>query len=64
MRRIALAFGRKFFRRSAAKQDGQGIVEYALILILSSVALVAALGMFGSELANRFDGIVDVVASL
>ena len=64
MRRIAFATWHKLFRRTAREEDGQGIVEYALILILSSVALVAALGMFGSSLSDKFDEIVDVVVSL
>ena len=50
--------------KAANEEDGQGIVEYALILVLSSVALVTALGMFGSTLAERFDEIVNVVSSL
>jgi len=45
-------------------QKGQGIVEYCLIIVLASVALVSALGVFGSALADEFDSIVDVVISL
>ncbi|HUS59409.1 MAG TPA: Flp family type IVb pilin [Planctomycetota bacterium] len=55
---------RKNLLKAANEEDGQGIVEYALILVLSSVALVTALGMFGSTLAERFDEIVNVVSSL
>ena len=44
--------------------DGQGIAEYGLIILLSSIAVVTALGVFGSTLSERFDQIVDVVASL
>ena len=43
---------------------GQGIVEYCLILVLASVALVAALGVFGSALTLQFDNIINVVTSL
>ena len=50
--------------RRLSDDSGQGVVEYALILALSSVAVVAALGVFGSDLAAQFDDIVDVVASL
>ncbi len=47
-----------------AAEKGQGIVEYALILLLASVALVTALGAFGTALADQFDQIVGVVVSL
>jgi len=45
-------------------QQGQGITEYCLIIVLASIALVTALGVFGSALADEFDGIVDIVISL
>jgi Flp pilus assembly pilin Flp len=45
-------------------EEGQGIVEYSLIILLSSVAVVSALGLFGSSLADRFDTIANVVTSL
>ena len=45
-------------------EEGQGIAEYALIILLSSIAVVTALGMFGDNLSDRFDEIVRVVASL
>ncbi|HUW32997.1 MAG TPA: Flp family type IVb pilin [Planctomycetota bacterium] len=45
-------------------QNGQGITEYCLIIVLASIALVTALGVFGSSLADEFDAIVGVVVSL
>jgi len=45
-------------------EEGQGIAEYGLIILLSSIAVVTALGMFGSNLSERFDEIVRVVAGL
>ena len=48
----------------SAGESGQGITEYGLIILLAGIALVTALGLFGSSLAERFDDIVTVVVSL
>ena len=41
-------------------EEGQGLVEYALILILVAVAIVVALSLFGSEVRELFSQIADV----
>jgi len=38
---------------------GQGLVEYALILMLVALALILALSIFGSELADVYSNIID-----
>jgi pilus assembly protein Flp/PilA len=38
-------------------EDGQGLVEYALIILLIAVAIVAALGGFGAGLSSLFSTI-------
>ena len=43
---------------------GQGITEYGLIILLAGIALITAVGAFGTALADRFDTIVSVVVSL
>jgi pilus assembly protein Flp/PilA len=40
-------------------EEGQGLVEYALILVLVAVAVVAGLTMFGGVLGNVFSTVVD-----
>jgi len=40
------------------------MVEYALIIILFSVAVIAAVGAFGSTLTERYDTIIDSIVSL
>lgn len=39
-------------------ERGQGLVEYALILILVAVAAVATLTLFGNKLMNTYQTIV------
>jgi pilus assembly protein Flp/PilA len=42
---------------------GQGLVEYALILVLVSVVVVVLLVAFGPLLVNLFQNIVDTMES-
>ena len=43
-------------------RKGQGLVEYALIIVFLSIALVAALALFGNNLVNAFVSIGSKVA--
>jgi pilus assembly protein Flp/PilA len=38
---------------------GQGLVEYALILLLVALAIIVILSIFGSELADVYSNIID-----
>ena len=42
-------------------ESGQGLVEYALILILVAVAVVALLVILGPAIGNMYQNILDVV---
>lgn len=42
-------------------EEGQGLAEYALIIVLVAIAVVAALGLVGEEIGATFD---DIVTSL
>ncbi|MGQ9553410.1 MAG: Flp family type IVb pilin [Anaerolineae bacterium] len=46
----AMDLVRKPFRR----QEGQGLVEYALILVLVALVIIAALVLLGGRLGNIF----------
>jgi len=55
---------RLLLTKAGSREDGQGLVEYALIIILFSVAVIAAVGAFGSTLSDRYDLIIDSIVSL
>jgi pilus assembly protein Flp/PilA len=42
-----------------AKEEGQALVEYALILALVAVALVAALGLLAGGIENEFKIVIE-----
>lgn len=44
---------RSFF----AKEDGQGLVEYALILVLIAVVVIGILGLLGGQVSAVFNTI-------
>jgi len=39
------------------KQEGQGLVEYALIIVLISVVAMVAMGLLGTEISSVFGDI-------
>jgi len=48
---------RSFF----AKEEGQGLVEYALILVLIAVVVIAALSALGGNIANLFNRLANTI---
>ena len=36
------------------REEGQGLVEYGLVLILIAIVVVAMVGIFGNQLVNMF----------
>lgn len=44
-------------------EAGQGLVEYALILILVSIVVVAALAVLGTEINVMFNDVSSVLAT-
>ena len=44
------------------KEEGQGLAEYALIIVLVSIAVVIALGLVGDEINTVFTGIQQKLA--
>jgi len=45
----------------APKEKGQGLVEYALILVLIAVVVIAILVILGPIIGNVFSDIVDAM---
>lgn len=44
----------EIMKRLVREEEGQGMVEYALIIALVSVGLVAGLGLFKTQIAATF----------
>jgi pilus assembly protein Flp/PilA len=42
------------------REDGQGLVEYALILVFIAIVVIAVLVLFGPALAEYYQLIVDM----
>ena len=45
----------------APKEKGQGLVEYALILVLVAIVVIVVLALLGPAIANIFQAIVDAL---
>ena len=45
----------------AAKEKGQGLVEYALILVLIAVVVIVVLTLLGGQIKNVFSSITSTL---
>jgi pilus assembly protein Flp/PilA len=43
------------------REEGQGLVEYALILVLVAIVVIAILLLLGPVIGNVFSGIVNAL---
>lgn len=49
-----------FFSHLGIRQEkGQGLIEYALIILLISIVVIVVLGLLGTEVTGVFQSIVD-----
>lgn len=44
-------------------EDGQGLVEYALILVLVSITVIAILGLLGDQVGAVFSSVTGTLAN-
>jgi len=49
----------KSYLPTVKREEGQGMVEYALIIVLVAIGLVAALGLLGDDITAAFQSIGD-----
>lgn len=47
-----------------ADENGQGLVEYALIMVFIAVVVLVAVGFFGTELADTYTEIIDELRAI
>ena len=45
------------------REEGQGLVEYALILLLIAMAVIGAIKLFGDELLKTYQDITNAIPS-
>lgn len=44
-------------------QEGQGLVEYALVLVLVAIVVIAILALLGPQIGNVFSRISDALSN-
>lgn len=45
------------------RDEGQGLVEYALIILLVSIVVIGVLSLLGTSIQDVFQAIIDVFSS-
>ena len=45
-------------------EEGQGLVEYSLIILLIAIAVIGALTLFGVDLGGIYENIKDAIEAL
>jgi pilus assembly protein Flp/PilA len=48
---------KKLFKKNNDKEEGQGLVEYALILFLVAVVVIAILVLLGPQIGSVFSAV-------
>lgn len=48
-------------QRAKEREDAQGLVEYAMILVLVAVVVIALLAILGPAIGNMFSNIVSTI---
>ena len=43
------------------KEKGQGLIEYALIIVLVSIVVIAVLALLGPAISNIFQQIINTI---
>ena len=54
-------FWLKNFLGKFSREEGQGLVEYALIIVLVSIAVIALLTALGGQIGNVFNSITNTL---
>lgn len=55
---------KKFFSRVGVREEkAQGLVEYALIIVLIAIVVIGALTLLGPQISNVFNRITDELAN-
>jgi len=49
------------FKNLYESEEGQGLIEYALIIVLIAIVVIAALLLLGPAIGNIFNSITNIV---
>ena len=55
---------KNFWHRASEREEGQGLVEYALILVLVSIVCIAALTALGTSINGILNTIANTLSGL
>ena len=59
---MLMAFITNMFARMRDEEEGQAMIEYALLAFLISIAAVAVLVLIGPQLVNVFQAVLDGIS--
>ncbi|MDY6867180.1 MAG: Flp family type IVb pilin [Chloroflexota bacterium] len=51
-----------WFRSVESKEEGQGLIEYALIVLLIALGVLVVLGLVGGQVQDVFQQIADALS--
>jgi len=54
---LYLRAAERIARRSGSDEEGQGLVEYALILVLIAIVIIVMMSVLGKQVNNTFSNI-------
>lgn len=46
------------------KEEGQGLVEYALIIVLIALAVILAVRLFGANVNDMYHNVIDTMGGV
>jgi pilus assembly protein Flp/PilA len=56
-----LQTGKEVKNMFLSKEKGQGLIEYALIIVLVSIVVIVVLALLGPAISNIFQQIIDTI---
>ena len=59
--RYSVMTGSRGTRTGHNREDGQGLVEYAMILVLVAVAVIVVLALLGPAIGNMFSNVMSLI---
>ena len=61
---MLMYYMQRFFEKFRSREEGAGLAEYALLLVLIALACLATLGLLGTTISGVFTRITDALTSV